>query len=75
MELAEQVVPYGEHAANLRAVYLGQVMAATFGGSKPAASAAQRIYRLLFANPPQRRRRGSLVAGLLATFGRKGPHE
>jgi len=70
MELAEQVVPYGEHAANLRMLFLGHAMAAAFGGSKQAAVAAERIRQQLMGKTPRRKR--GLVAGLLARYGRKG---
>ncbi len=71
MELAEQVVPFGEHAQNLRMLFAGYAMQAAFGGSKQAAGAAERIRQALMGKAPKRRRRG-LVAGLLAKYGRKG---
>lgn len=70
MEIAEQVVPYGEHAATLRTLFLGYVMQAVLGGSKEAQSMAARISRQLQGTPPRRKR--NPVAALLGRLGRKG---
>jgi len=71
MELAEQVVPYGEYGATLRARYLGYVIQAVFGGSRDAATMANRINSQLQGPQPKRRRRNP-VAALLGRFKRRG---
>jgi hypothetical protein len=70
MELAEQVVPYGEHAANLRARYLGFVMQAVFGGSRDAVTMANRINNQLQSIRPRKRRRNPVTALLGRITGR-----
>jgi len=67
-------VPFGEYAATLRAIMLGNVIDAAMGGSKKAANNATRIGRMLLGLVSKRRRRqrGGLVKGLIRKHGRKG---
>jgi hypothetical protein len=69
MEIAEQIVPFGEHAATLRMLFLGYAMQAAFGGSKQAGVWAERIRHQLFSTKPKRRR--NPVAALLGRLAGK----
>ena len=70
MEIAEELVPYGERAATLRMQYLGHVIVAALAGSRAAQTAAERIRHRLEGTSPTRQR--NPVAAALGRLGREG---
>jgi len=48
LELAETICPFGEYAKTLRMKYLGNVIQASFTGSKGAKESAKQIAEFLF---------------------------